>query len=196
MRILTNNIPILPLSTVLFPDGILSLNVFETRYLDMVSACLKKDIAFGICMIADGKEVGKAASSYQIGTLAKIINWGQSDSGVLTIEVLGCQRFKILESEVANNQLITASIQVLEESTPVSIPHGLHSLTRILKNAMVKRQPEAKLDEEQFDDANWVSYRLTEMLSMENIMRQRLLEIDDPINRLHMLLGLFAGREI
>jgi len=160
----------------------------------MVSACLKQDVPFGICMIADGQEIGKAASSYQIGTLAKIINWGQSDNGVLTVEVLGCQRFKILESEISKNQLVTASIQVLEEPAPVLIPHGLNSLTRILKNAIVKQQPGARLDEEQFNDANWVSYRLTEMLSMENIMRQRLLEIDDPIDRLHMLLGLFADR--
>ncbi len=45
-------------------------------------------------MIADGSEVGEAANCYQIGTLAKIINWDQTKGGVLAIEALGCQRFK------------------------------------------------------------------------------------------------------
>lgn len=181
---------------VLFPEGVLSLKVFETRYLDMVSMCLKQDLPFGICMITVGQEVGEAAQIYEVGTLAKIINWDQADDGVLMIEVLGCQRFKIIDSRVEANELTTATIQLLEETLPETMPEGLVNLTHILRRAIVKREPKAVLNEALFKDANWVSYRLTELLSMDDVMRQRLLEIDDAVERLHMILGLFTDRVI
>ena len=39
-------IPLFPLNTVLFPDGVLPLKIFEPRYLDMIGRC--KDDAFFI----------------------------------------------------------------------------------------------------------------------------------------------------
>ena len=193
MRIPTNNVPILPLSVVLFPEGSLSLRIFETRYLDMVSACLKQDVPFGVCMIAEGYETGKAARSYRIGTLSKIINWGQTVDGVLKIDVLGCQRFKILESEIDENELVTASIQVLGEPSFVQIPESLMDLTSMLKTTL-NGQQSIVIKEGQFTDANWVGYRLTEILPIENVMRQRLLEIDNPLERLQTILRLFSNR--
>jgi Lon protease-like protein len=192
MRFPTNNVPIFPLSTVLFPEGVMLLRIFETRYLDMVSRCLKQDVPFGVCMIADGSEVGEAANCYQIGTLAKIINWDQTKGGVLAIEALGCQRFKILDSDISKQELITASIQLLGDAPSVPIPDELVTLTGMLRNVLNKNERSAILDDEQFHDANWVGYRLTEVLPMENVIRQRLLEIDDPIERLYLILGLFA----
>ncbi|HIG79317.1 MAG TPA: peptidase S16, lon-like protein [Cycloclasticus sp.] len=192
MRFPTNNVPIFPLSTVLFPEGVMLLRIFETRYLDMVSRCLKQDVPFGVCMIADGSEVGEAANCYQIGTLAKIINWDQTKGGVLAIEALGCQRFKILDSDISKQELITASIQLLGDAPSVPIPDELVTLTGMLRNVLNKNERSAILDDKQFHDANWVGYRLTEVLPMDNVIRQRLLEIDDPIERLYLILGLFA----
>lgn len=194
MRISTNNVPIFPLSTVLFPEGVLSLRVFETRYLDMVSSCLKQDLPFGVSMIAEGFEVGEAAQCYEMGTLAKIINWDRSADGVLQIEALGCQRFKILDSKVSSQALITATIKILDEVSTVSVPAELSRLTVMLKKVLKKQQLNIPLDVAQFDDANWVACRLTEVLPMENVIRQRLLEINDPIERLHIILGLFSER--
>ena len=61
MQTVIKNVPIFPLSVVLCPQGLVSLRVFEARYLDMVSQCLKLDEPFGVCMIVEGQEVGKAA---------------------------------------------------------------------------------------------------------------------------------------
>ena len=57
----TLEIPLFPLNTVLFPEGRLSLKLFEQRYLDMAAACLKDDSPFGVCLIASGSETGEAA---------------------------------------------------------------------------------------------------------------------------------------
>jgi len=77
MPTVIKNVPIFPLSVVLCPQGLLSLRIFEARYLDMVSGCLKHDRPFGVSMIVEGKEIGQAAQCYQVGTLAKITNWDQ-----------------------------------------------------------------------------------------------------------------------
>ncbi|MEW4981657.1 MAG: LON peptidase substrate-binding domain-containing protein [Cycloclasticus sp.] len=194
MRIPTENVPIFPLSTVLFPEGVLSLRIFETRYLDMVSSCLKQDVPFGVCMIANGHEVGGAARCYQIGTLAKIVNWEQSKGDVLQIEVLGCQRFKILDSKVSSQDLITATIKIMDEKPVVPVPNELFKLTGMLETVLKKQAINISPDAEQLNNANWVGCRLTEVLPMEGVIRQRLLEIDDPVERLHMILGLFTNR--
>ncbi len=194
MRIPTENVPIFPLSTALFPEGVLSLRVFETRYLDMVSSCLKQDVPFGVCMIADGYEVGGAARCYQIGTLAKIVNWEQSKGEVLQVEVLGCQRFKILDSKVSKQNLITATIKIMDEKPVVAVPNELFKLKGMLEIALNKQAVDISADAEQLNNANWVGCRLTEVLPMEGVIRQRLLEIDDPVERLHVILGLFTNK--
>ena len=56
-------IPLFPLGGVLCPGGVLSLKVFEQRYLDMAAACMKKHTPFGVCLIASGKEVGRNSES-------------------------------------------------------------------------------------------------------------------------------------
>ena len=82
-------IPLFPLNTVLFPDGLLPLRIFEPRYVDMISECLKSGTGFGVCLISDGQETGQAASIYEIGTLANIVDFQTEEDGLLGITVLG-----------------------------------------------------------------------------------------------------------
>ena len=127
--------------------------------------------------------------------MAKIINWDQATDGVLQIEAVGCQRFKILDSKVSGQELITATIKILDEIPVVPVPAELFRLTGMLKKVLKRQGLTISLDKTaQFEDANWVGCRLIEVLPMENVIRQRLLEIDDPIERLHMILGLFTER--
>ena len=62
-------LPLFPLKTVLFPGGLIPLNVFEDRYKDMMAECLDKDARFGIILIKDGAEVGGPAITHEIGTV-------------------------------------------------------------------------------------------------------------------------------
>ena len=55
---MNEEMPLFPLGTVLFPGGALALKIFEPRYLDMVSACLRHQRLFGVCLIKQGQEVG------------------------------------------------------------------------------------------------------------------------------------------
>jgi Lon protease-like protein len=189
-----DTVSIFPLSSVLFPEGLMSLRIFEPRYLEMVSQCLKADTPFGVCLIEQGSEVGDAAVSFQVGTLAEIVNWDQSEDGVLLIDVIGVERFKIHESEVHANQSITATIELLPEGNKRPVPKQLGNLTQMLEGFLKKYQDDIPFDQQQLDDAAWVGYRLAEVLPMESIMQQRLLEINDPVERLNVLVGLFADK--
>jgi Lon protease-like protein len=53
----------LPLQAVLFPGGLLSLKVFEARYLDLVGHCLRESKAFGVVALKQGSDTGMGRSS-------------------------------------------------------------------------------------------------------------------------------------
>ena len=74
------SLPLFPLSTVLFPDGLLQLRVFEVRYLDMVAKCRKAGAPFGVVSLTQGSEVrqpGGTEAFAQVGTLATIHEFEQ-----------------------------------------------------------------------------------------------------------------------
>ena len=64
-------IPLFPLRTVLFPQGLLPLRIFERRYLDMIRRVLREDSGFGVVLIRTGAEVGEIAELAEVGTFAR-----------------------------------------------------------------------------------------------------------------------------
>ena len=64
-----------PLRSVLFPDGLLALKVFEARYLDLVADCLRRQRPFGVVCLLQGGEVRgdpAAVRFEQTGVLARL----------------------------------------------------------------------------------------------------------------------------
>lgn len=109
-------LPLFPLDTMLFPGCTLDLQIFEARYLDMVSSCLKAGHGFGVVRIIEGSEVGMAASEYALtGCEALIRDWQQRPNGLLGIRVEGGRRFDVLSAEVQRDQLTVGEISWREE---------------------------------------------------------------------------------
>ena len=95
-----NIIPIFPLNGVIyFPKTNLPLNIFEQRYLNLVSDAYSKNKLMG--MIQEKKENNNV---YSIGCLGKISDYQESKDGRILINLTGISRFKILK-EVSNNKL-------------------------------------------------------------------------------------------
>ena len=95
-----NQIPVFPLSGVIyFPKTNLPLNIFEERYLNLVTDAYKNDKLRGM---VQSKREGK--SVYQVGCLGKISDFQKSRDGRILINLTGISRFKILE-EVSNSKL-------------------------------------------------------------------------------------------
>lgn len=183
----TTDIPLFPLNAVLFPGGVLPLKIFETRYMDMAKDCLKKSSPFGICLIADGREVGAPATPEAVGTLARIEEWDMPQLGVLHVTVRGGERFRVLEHHAQADGLLIGRVTLLPEAASQSVPRSMASVQALLR-AIALDLGQARLPEpHRFNDAAWVGHRFSEVLSIPLIARQKLLELDDPISRLEII---------
>src|SRR5215213_566751 len=98
--------PLFPLNTVIFPGGMLPLRIFEPRYLDMVSNCLRNDTGFGVCLIKRGRETGQPAEIFTIGTLCKIVDWATLPDGLLGVTAQGERKIKVMASRVQSDHLL------------------------------------------------------------------------------------------
>lgn len=191
-------VPLFPLNTVLFPDGILPLKVFEARYIDMVSDCMMQQRPFGVVLIKSGAEVGRAAQPEAVGCLAKIIHWDMHDLGLLTLRTQGGQRFRILQQRVLADQRLEAQIEMMASDVQAK-PDAIHvSCAATLKMliADVNQKGRSEYGDEyvspfssplQLDNAGWVANRWCEILPLPLKARQRLMEMTDGQARLALI---------
>lgn len=192
----TMDIPLFPLRAVLFPGGVLSIKVFEQRYLDMAAACMKEKVPFGVCLIASGREVGKPAVPHGIGTLAHIRRGDMPQLGILMLDVSGGQRFRIISQVARPDGLLGAQVTLLDEPAHQEIPQAQKGLLPLLQKIAADLGPEKMPPPHAFDDATWVGYRLTEAVPVQALAKQKLLELEDPVSRLEILHTYLAQRNL
>ena len=192
----STNIPLFPLNSVLFPGGTLPLRIFEIRYIDMISYCMRNHCGFGVCLIREGEEIGRAALTYDIGTLVEIVDFDRSEEGLLHIEVVGRQRFKIFSREVQPDQLITADVEFIPNEPHQELPKDYDRLPDILEQFIKHLGNLYKITESDYQNATWISYRLSELLPMLFTQRQYLLELTDPIQRLEGIGNILTALDI
>ena len=179
-------LPLFPLRTVLFPEGPLPLRVFEPRYLDMVSSCMRSSSGFGVVMIEQGEETGPASFA-NIGTIARIVDWYQGSDGILGITAIGEQRFEVSSLGVQNDGLNTATVRLLAEPPSLELPSGYSHLAEILKSVLDDFGRLYADHEKRYEDAAWVAYRLAEILPIAAEDKQRCLEAATTEARLGMV---------
>lgn len=189
-------IPLFPLGGVLFPGGVLSLKVFEQRYLDMAAACMKDKAPFGVCLIASGKEVGESAVPHRVGTLAHIDQADMPQLGILMLTVRGGRRFRLIATSTQPDGLLRARVDLFAEPARQDVPVAQHGLLSLLQKVAGDLGPEKMPEPHAFDDAAWVGYRLTEIVPVQALAKQKLLELDDPLSRLQILHTYLAQRKL
>lgn len=178
-----------PLQTVLYPGGPLPLRIFETRYLDMVSRCLKEEQGFGVCLIREGKETGPA-QVHMTGTLARIRDWSQGQDGLLNILARGERRFHIQIQRTQADGLNLAEVEWLPEEPSAPLPEARQELAEILRQIILQVGAPYADGEGAYGEAGWVGCRLAELLPLSLVQRQYLLELNDPLKRLEILSTL------
>ena len=182
-------IALFPLNMVLFPGGPLPLRIFETRYVDMVRRCMREGASFGVVLIREGREVGPA-ETFDVGTLADIVDFHQLSDGLLGLSCVGRQRFRIRSRHIQADGLNLAEVDRLQPETAVPVPARHSRLAELLKNVLPQLGEVYEGIEMRPDDAAWVGYRLAEILPIPLADKQRVLELDDPIQRLDVLSPL------
>jgi hypothetical protein len=184
-------LPLFPLDTVLFPGCVLDLQLFEARYLDMVSRCLKAGHGFGVVHILAGGEVGAAPASFsQIGCEALIRDWQQLPNGLLGIRVEGGRRFDVQSSEVLRDQLTVAEVAWRSEPDPQPLAEQHADLIMLLaalgQHPMVKTLGLGGAVSDQSSLASQLAY----LLPFEARQKIELLGLDEPAQQLEQIQSL------
>ncbi len=187
-------IPLFPLNSVLFPKGRISLQIFESRYVDMVRACLRDQSGFGIVLIESGSEVSHTDQKLDIhrtGTFCKVVDWNQLPNGLLGITAEGRSTFRIVETWREASNLCKAVVDYRPQDAigaePVEVGEEFEEYVELLRG--LSRHPaieELKLDMS-FENLREVAWRLSELLPIGNREKQSLLEMADPIARLQQI---------
>ena len=178
-------LPLFPLKTVLFPGCVLDLQIFEARYLDMISRCMKQGTGFGVVCILEGSEVGDAPEDIAlIGCEALIRDFQQQENGLLGIRVEGGRRFEILSMDLQRDQLLQADVEWLDEIPEQPLTDEDQDLLALLK-ALAEHPMVAALNMNpdvvgQQSLANQLAY----LLPFAEEDKLELLQVDDPQQRL------------
>ena len=157
---------------------------------------MKEEKGFGVCLIREGSEVGKAANTYDVGTLSEICYFNQQADGLLGITAKGVQRFRLISTSVKPNQLTIAEVELIENEPYCPLPKKFSAAAEILRSLLDQLgYPFIKM-EKKYDDASWVGSRLAELLPIRLEQKQYFLQLDDPIQRLERLGEVLTDMEI
>jgi Lon protease-like protein len=200
-------LPLFPLKTVLFPGGVLALKVFETRYMDMVRDCMKRNSPFGVALIRSGEEVGAPAEPESVGSLAYITGWDMPNLGLMMLRTRGGERFRILETRILPDKRVEARVEMLAHDAGGTISDVHADCAKTLKIVIddIEAKGRTELGDAfdspfphplQLDSTAWVANRWCEILPIPLKARQKLLELDDAQTRLSIVHQYLRQHEI
>lgn len=192
-------IPLFPLRTVLFSGGQLPLKIFEARYTGMVSSCLKQGIGFGVVLLRKGGETrhtpknvpaSEPPAFFDVGTEASIVDFNQLNDGVLGIVAQGGRKFRVHRTWEQPDRLMMGEVSYLPDEPKVELGDEHAGLVDILQE-LVQHPMVQKLSLDiDFADARSVGWRLAELLPIEPEIKQSLLQLHLPKERLSELTRL------
>jgi len=179
-------LPLFPLNAVLFPGGPLPLRIFEPRYLDMVSRCMREQSRFAVVLLSDGEEASAATSFAATGTEAQIVDFDRLDGGLLGISCVGRERVRVVEAWREADGLNRGRVLDIAADRIVPVPPDQAWLSDVVMKVLPEAQDSYRHVERR-DDAAWIGNRLAELLPLSLADKQTLLELQDPLERLAVL---------
>lgn len=188
------SLPLFPLNAVLFPQGRMTLKIFEPRYLDMIGRCMKANSNFGICLVEPGSEA-TSPELHKIGVEARIVDWDMNQPNMLGLTVRGGRRFRVLESVADEQGRSTGIVQWFDEAPEEMVSEAHQDILPLL--ALILRDAKLAIPTpHRLDDAAWVGYRYAEALPIPPLARQRLLELEDADLRLAIIREYLVSHKL
>ncbi len=193
-------LPLFPLQTVLFPGGLLRLKVFEARYLDLMSDCLRNAAPFGVVCLLQGSEVGAAAARFEkVGVLAKLKDVDAQQPGILQVQCCGGHRVSIDSQRQSDGGLWLADAAMLPDDARVEVPAEQSATADALRQAiasLASQEQHPFLWPHRLEDAGWVANRWCEILPISLAAKQRLMVLEEPLLRLKLVDEYLRGKGI
>lgn len=188
-------LPLFPLGSVLFPDGLLELKIFEARYLDLMSRCMRESAPFGVVGLKSGREVKGAGGVelFEVGTTAELIDVDSASTGILLVRCRGGKRFTLEATRQEPDGLWVGAVSAIDGDAAVAPSSSQADIVKSLVEAIAALAAQGArpfLEPHRFDDAGWVANRWCEILPLPVEAKQRLLTLMDPVARLDVVESL------
>jgi Lon protease-like protein len=191
----TQQLPLFPLGTVLFPGLLLPLHVFEDRYRALVRDLVdgpEQAREFGVVAIRQGREVGAdgVRALYDVGCLAQLRQVEPYADGRFDLVTTGARRFRI-DRLVADDArpYLRADVELLDEPTgeaAESLASSVGSVFEAYRTTLTRGGPAA---EALPADPTTLSYLVAALAVLDLSDRQALLAAPDTTSRLRLELA-------
>lgn len=190
---MTDKIPLFPLSHGLLPDGMLSLQIFEVRYLDLIKRCNNQQIPFGVVWLKKGSEIqvpGETPSLHDFGCVAHIRDFEEVQPNLYRVICQGGTRFKLHDTQPGPYGVWQGEITYLSKDPEVDIPASLQHNANRLGKAIASAQQQGQshrlpiFKPYLLDQCGWVANRYAEALDISAEEKQKLLCELDPLKRM------------
>jgi Lon protease-like protein len=193
-----------PLQTVLFPGGLLHLKVFEARYLDLMSHCMRRAEPFGVICISQGAEAGPNPRGMRIepvGVLARLDEVDAEQAGILKVRCTGTSRFRLTEAptQQPDGLWVVEGAQTIEDDVHAPPPEAMRPTIEALQEAAASLQEQGTLpflEPLRWNDAGWVANRWCELLPIALAAKQRLMALEDPAVRLQLVDEFLRSKQV
>ncbi len=201
METAVRRMPMFPLESVLFPNASLPLQIFEPRYLQMIAEVLDDERRFGVVLIARGAEVGGGEERFDVGTVARVVRVGALDNGRLALVALGVEPIRVVDW-LPDDPYPEAMVSATSESRPgpgteALLDRAWRGYRRALALASELGASTSDPEPELPTDPVAASWYLCDAAPLEQLDRQRLLEVDGVDRRLEELIrGLDEKAEL
>jgi len=193
------SIPLFPLSQGVFPDGMLPLQIFEVRYLDLIKRCHQQQLPFGIAWIQQGSAVqvpGEVPALHSLGCLAHIREMEQVQPNFFRIVCQGGLRFQLHDVQPGPYGVWQGTVSYLAQDEEVEVPAAMQSFADRLGKVIAKAQQQGVIDRlpifppYQLDQCGWVANRYAEAMPLSAAIKLQLLGELDPLKRLEAVTQL------
>jgi Lon protease-like protein len=196
----TDELPMFPLNSVLFPGMTMQLHVFEDRYRALVHHLLtipdRSQRLFGVVAIREGYEVGShgVQSVHRVGCVAQMTTVTPAEDGRFDIEVVGRERFHLQSMDASGTYLVGTVKTAPDSGDPAATAGGTSAEVarakdafRVYRSRLSELRRAEVLDVELPDDPVYLSYTLAATCLLTLRERQALLETGSAEERLVML---------
>lgn len=193
MRVGEQDLPLFPLRSVLFPGSLLSLRVFEPRYMDLITRCLKTGEAFGAVLILSGREVRQAGTRTElaaVGCKARVLDCDMQTQGLLHVRCRGDGRFVLNSHESAELGLEIGCVHPMDDDPSAALDARHAAAAMALGQAIAALGAQRQhpfLPPYRLDVPGWVANRWAEILPIGVEAKQRLMELPDGTQRLDVV---------
>ena len=187
-------LPLFPLDLVLFPEMLAPLHIFEDRYRKLVRLCLETGEPFGIVLATGADPETGAVRTAPIGCTARIVHHEPFPDGRSNIHVQGGRRFRIVDHHEAEPWR-TGLVEFVDDELPTGndtdeLVAATDASLREYLELQLRRLGQDLGDIDLPDDPSSLGFTACCLLPVENPVKQELLALTDPDERLRRAVAL------